>query len=371
MLALKNHYFCKKGKDYNMSKYRVGVIGCGDNTKKKDAMGYAMAWQHAIAYEKLPEQCEIVACADISEKNAKAFADRFGAKTIYSDYKEMLAKEGLDIVSICTWMRLHAEMTIAAAEAGVKAIHCEKPMATTWGDAKRMAQVCKDRGVQLTFNHQRRFGAPFVMAKEMLKAGEIGELQILQYGCGNLFDTGTHFIDMLSFFNDETPAKWVIAQIDYREPQLVFGADHEGQVWAAWEYANGVMGMAASGPGSPIIDAMDRIVGTKGVIEVGVASQGQLPLRIKRDGQTDWEVVDTKGESIHGPGFIERAIADIIDALATGRESQLCARRALIATEIIFACWESSRRRGRVDLPLDVDDNALDAMIKSGQLGKK
>jgi UDP-N-acetylglucosamine 3-dehydrogenase len=354
-----------------MSKYRVGVIGCGDNTKKKDAMGYAMAWEHGNAYEKLPEQCEIVACADISEKNAKAYADRFGAKTIYSDYKEMLAKEGLDIVSICTWMHLHAKMTIASAEAGVKAIHCEKPMATTWGDAKRMAQVCRDRGVQLTFNHQRRFGAPFVMAKEMLKAGEIGELQILQYGCGNLFDTGTHFIDMLSFFNDETPAKWVIAQIDYREPQLVFGADHEGQVWAAWEYANGVMGMAASGPGSPIIGAMDRIVGTKGVIEVGVASQRQLPLRIKRDGQTDWEVVDTKGESIHGPGFIERAIADIIDALATGRESQLCARRALIATEIIFACWESSRRRGRVDLPLDVDDNALDAMIKSGQLGKK
>ena len=80
--------------------------------------------------------------------------------------------------------------------------------------------------------------------------------------------------------------------------------------------------------------------------------------------------MDTKGESIHGPGFIDRAIADIIDALATGRESQLCARRALIATEIIFACWESSRRRGRVDLPLDVDDNALNAMIEAGQIGK-
>ncbi|MBD3183175.1 gfo/Idh/MocA family oxidoreductase [Candidatus Poribacteria bacterium] len=352
-----------------MGKYRVGVIGCGDNTKKKGPMGYAMAWAHAEAYEKLSEQCEIVACADIVEKNARAFADRFGVKNIYSDYKKMLAEENLDIVSICVWMALHAQMTIDAAEAGVKAIHCEKPMATTWGDAKRMAQVCNELGVQLTFNHQRRFGAPFVIAKEMLKAGEIGEAQILQYGCGNLFDTGTHFIDMLSFFNDETPAKWVIAQIDYRKPNLVFGADHEGQVWAAWEYENGVMGMAASGPGSPIIGAMDRIVGTKGVIEVGVSSMNKLPLRIKRDGQTEWEVIDTKGESIHGPGFIDRAVADIVDALTTGRESQLCARRALIATEIIFACWESSRRRGRVDLPLDVDGNALDEMIKAGQIG--
>jgi predicted dehydrogenase len=358
------------GKEQRMDKYRVGIIGCGDNTKKKGPMGYAMAWQHGAAYEKLADKCEIVSCADISEKNAKAFAERFGVKSIYSDYKEMLAEEGLDIVSICTWMRLHAEMTIAAAESGVKAIHCEKPMATTWGDAKHMAQVCQDRGVQLTFNHQRRFGAPFVMGKKMLKAGEIGELRILQYGCGNLYDTGTHFIDMLSFFNDETPVKWVIAQIDYKEPNLVFGADHEGQVWASWEYANGVMGMAASGPSAPIIGAMNRIVGTAGVIEIGVASQNQLPLRIKRDGQTDWEIVDTKGESIHGPGFIDRAIADIVDALASERESQLSARRALIATEIIFACWESSRRRGRVDLPLDVDDNALEAMIKAGQIGK-
>jgi len=353
-----------------MSKYKVGIIGCGDNTKQKGPLGYAMAWSHGDAYEKLSERCEIVACADIVEKNAKAFAEHFGVKTIYSDYKEMLANEGLDIVSICTWMHLHAEMAIAAAEAGVKAIHCEKPMATTWGDAKRMTQVCEELGVQLTFNHQRRFGAPFVIAKEMLKAGEVGEAKILQFGGGNLYDTGTHFIDMLSFFNDETPAKWVIAQIDYRSPNLVFGAEHEGQAWALWEYANGVMGMAASGPGSPIIGAINRIVGTAGVIEVGVQSQNNLPLRIKRSGQTEWEAVDTRGESIHGPGFIARAIADIIDALATGRESQLCARRALIATEIIFACWESSRRRGRVDLPLDVDDNALESMIQAGQIGK-
>ena len=130
------------------------------------------------------------------------------------------------------------------------------------------------------------------------------------------------------------------------------------------------MGMAASGPGSPIIGAINRIVGTAGVIEVGVQSQNHLPLRIKRSGQTEWEAVDTRGESIHGSGFIARAIADIIDALATGRESQLCARRALIATEIIFACWESSRRRGRVDLPLDIDDNALESMIQAGQIGK-
>ena len=56
------------------------------------------------------------------------------------DYHEMLARENLDIVSICTWPHLHAPMVIAAAEAGVRAIHCEKPMAPTWGEARRMVR---------------------------------------------------------------------------------------------------------------------------------------------------------------------------------------------------------------------------------------
>jgi predicted dehydrogenase len=82
----------------------------------------------------------------------------------------------------------------------------------------------------------------------------------------------------------------------------------------------------------------------------------------------DWEVVDTGGETLHGPGFYERAIAEVIDALRSGRESDLSARRALNATEIIFAIYESSRRRGRVDLPLTIADNPLAAMVDAGQL---
>ena len=182
-----------------MSKLRVGVIGCGDHDKDRGPDGFAMAWCHGEGYEKLTDQVEIVACADIVDKNARAFADRFGATDVYEDYNTMLSDADLDMVSVCTWMHLHAEMVISAAEADLKAIHCEKPMAATWGDAKRMAAVCEEYGVQLTFNHQRRFGAPVVIAKQLLEKGEIGELQMLQYSGGNMYDTGTHFIDMLSF----------------------------------------------------------------------------------------------------------------------------------------------------------------------------
>ncbi|MBN1400933.1 MAG: Gfo/Idh/MocA family oxidoreductase, partial [Anaerolineae bacterium] len=158
--------------------YRVGIIGCGRPRSEPGATGYGMSHAHALGYEASPD-AEIVALADIVLPNARAFQTEHGGERLYTDYHEMLAQERLDIVSIATWPHLHAEMVIACAEAGIKAIHCEKPMAPTYGEARRMVAVCVERGVQLTFNHQRRFGPPFRRAKELLQSGAIGQLQRL------------------------------------------------------------------------------------------------------------------------------------------------------------------------------------------------
>jgi predicted dehydrogenase len=326
-----------------------------------------MAWQHANAYQTL-EDCEMVACADIVEDNARAFAQAYAIPAVYTDYKQMLAGEGLDVVSICTWMHLHEPMTLDAITAGVKAIHCEKPMADTWGGAKRMAAAAKAAGVQLTFNHQRRYGEPFTLAKQLLDEGAIGGLARQECGAGNLYDTGTHFIDMFSFFQGEVPAKWVICQVDYRRESLVFGSHNENQQVLVTEYDNGVFGLVMTGApgGANPVGCVNKLVGSDGVIEVGV--QDGPPVRYRRAGDTEWTVPDTGGASIHGPGFIERGIADVVACLVEGRKCQLAAENALIATEIIFGGYESSRRRARVDFPLDIEDNPLAAMVESGQL---
>src|SRR5690606_25579625 len=106
-----------------MATYRIGFIGTGKKPVKAGPQGYGMAHQHAAAYKAL-DACEIVACADISEENAKAFQELFGVERTYTDYREMLEKESLDIVSVCTWPVLHEPMVVAASESGVKAIHC-------------------------------------------------------------------------------------------------------------------------------------------------------------------------------------------------------------------------------------------------------
>jgi predicted dehydrogenase len=354
-----------------MAAFRVGFIGTGRNPDKPGRTGYAMAYQHGAGYELLPEACQMVACADIVQENADAFAERFGVPKTYLDYPTMLAEEDLDIVSICVWPHLHAQMVIDCAEAGVRAVHCEKPMALLWADCKEMTRVCAETGTKLTFNHQRRFGAPFRQAKALLDEGAVGDLVKIESGMGNLYDYGSHNFDMCGYFNNQVPCQWAIAQIDYSSSRQIFGAHNENAALALWQYENGVYGYQATGLGDDsrrnILGAYNRLIGTEGIIEIDPEGDDAM-LRHRRHDEAEWHSVDCGGEHCHGPGYNERAVADVVRSLAGGRTSELCAENALQATEIIFACWESSRRRGLVRLPLDIEDNPLESMVADGDL---
>ncbi|MBX3015255.1 MAG: Gfo/Idh/MocA family oxidoreductase [Caldilineaceae bacterium] len=348
-----------------MAPYKVGFIGCGRPWKSEGATGFGMSHAHAIGYKTSPD-CVITALADISEENAKAFQEAHGGERIYTDYHEMLAKEELDIVSISTWPHLHAQMVVDAAEAGVKAIHCEKPMATTYGDCKRMVAVAEKNGVQLTFNHQRRFGQPYRRARQLLREGTIGDLVRVEGTCPNLYDWGTHWFDMMFFYLEETPVAWVIGQIDTRNHSTAFGVQLEGQGLSQFKFQNNVFGLLMTGVSGPGLT--NRLIGTHGTIELG-ASQEE-PLRIWGKGHSDWQVIDV-GEGLHGKGqgdLVALGVHDLVAALKNGWEPELAAQRALRATELIFATYESSRRRARVDLPLDIDDSPLHALVDAGEL---
>lgn len=340
-----------------MSELRVGIIGCGRPWKTAGATGFGMSHWHARGYEAAPD-CRIIALADLSEVNARAFQEEHGGDTIYSDYRAMLANERLDIVSICTWPQLHAEMVIAAAEAGVRAIHCEKPMAPTMGEARRMVEVCEARGAQLTFNHQRRFAAPFRRARELVRAGAIGQLQRMEMRCIDLFDWGTHWFDMCHFYNDETPAEWVLGQIDLRSERVVFGIPLEGQGLSHIKFANGVHALLITGPDHGW-ESQNRLIGTDGIIEVAVQDGPLLRLWNRESG--GWQPVELP-EPKSDLAVVPDGVLDLVAALREGREPELAGRRALRATELSFATYESSRRRGRVDLPLTIDDSPLAAL---------
>ncbi len=344
-----------------MAQLRVGMIGCGRPWKSDGATGFGMANYHARGYALSPDT-QLVALADLSLANAQAFQAAHGGERIYQNYREMLERERLDIVSVCTWPHLHAEMVIAAAEAGVQAIHCEKPMAPTYGEARRMVEVCRARSAQLTFNHQRRFGAQFRAARELLRSGAIGELRHLEMTCPNMFDWGTHWFDMQFFYNDEIPADWVLGQVEPYGGPTVFGVRLERQGISHVGFRNGVEGLMLTRSDGAFA-ATNRLIGSDGTIEISLG--GGAALRAWSKGQSAWQAVDVdlgSGSDLHEP--IEQGVLDLIDALKSGREPELSGERALRATELIFATYESSRRRGRVDLPLEIEDSPLLAMLE-------
>lgn len=343
-----------------MTTYRVGIIGCGKPWRSEGATGFGMSHAHAEGY-KASADCKIVALADLVLENAQAFQERHGGNQLYTSYHEMLAQEKLDIVSISTWPHLHAPMVLDCANAGVKAIHCEKPMAPTFGAARRMVETCEQQGVQLTFNHQRRFGLPFRKTKELLKAGAIGTLEKIEATCDNMIDWGTHWYDMLNFFNDETPVEWLIGQIEGRGSKPVFGMKVEGQGISWFQYANGVQGMLRTGHGTGG-KAFIRLTGSEGLLEVGGWPTSVRLLNGQSNGWTNVDHGETQGDL----EWVSRGVLDLVAALKSGREPELSARRAYRATELIFATYEASRRRGRVDLPLTIDDSPFHSMVEAG-----
>jgi UDP-N-acetylglucosamine 3-dehydrogenase len=347
-------------------RYRVAVIGCGKPWKAEGSTGFGMSHAHVHGYLETGV-CDLVAVADIVCENAQAFSDQYGGSAkVHTDYQQMLEDEKPDIVSIATWPHLHAPMVLDCLSADVRAVHCEKPMAPTWGEAKGMHRAAEQKGIQLTFNHQRRFLEPFRLARQLLRDGVVGELRRIEGACDNMMDWGTHWLDMFFFYNGENEAAWVLGQIDAREEKRVFGLPHENQAICEFKFKNGVRGVLFTGYDSNI-GCENRLIGEDGVIEL----HNQQPhVRVRGKGDADWRTYET-AEGLHGNVAIDRAIADLVGCLATGEEPELSSRKAVRSTEVIFATYESSRRRARVDLPLDTDDSAFLTLLHAGELGWK
>jgi predicted dehydrogenase len=327
-------------------KTQIGIIGCG-------RPGKGQARGHVRGY--LEAGCDVVALCDIVEESADSLRDEFGLTArIYTDSAVMVAQERLDCISVCLWPHLHAPVTIAAAQSGnVRAIHCEKPIAPTWSEAEKMVEVCAARGVQLTFNHQRRFNAPFQTAKEMLESGEIGELQSMEAYCFDLFDWGTHWFDMMFYFNNETPIEWVFGQVDISTPYVIFGLPLERFGTSHFAFQNGVRGTLVAGRGDEIWNGLRvRLNGSKGSLEVGEAKHSdkhQLRIMNATDG---WQPIPLQASESGDDAYL-KVMPEILASLQNGEKSLLDARNALAATELVFATYESARRRERITLPLE------------------
>lgn len=339
----------------------VAVIGTGpDPDETREEKGYSMGYRHATAYDAV-EGCTLVGCSDIVGAYAEDFAANFDIPVAnsFEDHKAMLETVDPELVSICTPPKTHLSLVTDCAEHdSVRAIHCEKPMAPTWAECTRMAEVCEAQGVQLTFNFQNR-GRPAVETiRELLDDGEIGDLQRIEVVRADLMQTGIHNVDLANYFAGEADVEWVMGQADVRAEDVWYTdmyVESQGVGW--WAYESGVHGLAFSGDGAnDLSNAHLRLRGSDGEIELAFWSED--PVRVRSDDEAGWRSCPI------GEGSGQRAtLADVVEALREERTPMVNAERALRATELVFAVWESAKRRGRVELPLENDGNALDDVV--------
>ncbi len=330
-----------------MAHYRVGVIGCGRISRF-----------HVHGYQAV-HQVSVVAGAEPEPSIRAGFGEEFGLSALYADYHEMLAKEQLDIVSICTWPPLHAEMAIAAAEAGVKAIISEKPMAVNLRQADAMLAACERSGTVLLANHQRRFHPCYRTARDLVAQGEIGELVRVHGICmGDLLTDGTHNIDLLRFYAGDSPIKWVFAQVDLSEVKYRYGHLVEKGSLVNFEFASGVRGLMELGSAAPPDYQKAYLYGTRGRIEVG--GDRNLQLTVIRSGQAAPEII---APAIENPFQLE--VEALLQTIEQGTEHPLSGQQARTNLEVLMAAFESARWHTIIPLPLTLTEHPLEAMSAS------
>lgn len=186
-----------------MDKVRIGIVG------SKFAADF-----HADSYRRCPG-AEIAAVAAID--NLEEYARKWNVPKTYEDYKEMIAKEEIDVVDVCVPNFLHHDVAVAAAAAG-KHVITEKPLATTVKDAREVVEACKKNKVILCYAEDWVFAPALVRAEEIIREGGMGKVfwikakechngshskfaQLKQYcGGGSLMHLGIHSIGWLRAF---------------------------------------------------------------------------------------------------------------------------------------------------------------------------
>ncbi|MEE3258357.1 MAG: Gfo/Idh/MocA family oxidoreductase [Candidatus Latescibacterota bacterium] len=333
-----------------MAEYKAGIIGLGFIGAADQVSGDALGQEvedldgtHLVALDHHP-QVEVVAGSSRDEGRRERFAARTGAKT-YADWRELLAQEQLDIVSVATYTPVHEEITVACAAAGVQAIYCEKPVAPKVPDGERMLVACAEAGALLVFNHQRRFTASHRHLRDHIKAGGLGELTSVnaQWGNGRLGTVGTHVFDALYMLTG-LKVEAVSATLDLVGKPDCRGSDFaEPGGWGTMRLEGGVM---------VTVDAADysrtpwdiRINGSEGRALIG---SGDIEVEYW-DGRTEqWT-----NEGQEGSGM-EVAVREIVAWLDEGTPFEYAPEEAVHVLEAIVAFHASHAKNSAwVALPL-------------------
>ena len=347
---------------------KIGIIGCGGIATQK----------HMPALSKL-KNVELVAFCDIIEERAQKACKNFGTAEakVYTDYKELLKDETIEVIHVCTPNRSHSFISIDAMEAG-KHVMCEKPMAKTSEEALAMVEAAKRTGKKLTIGYQNRYREDSMYLKRACEDDAFGEVYYAkahalrrravptwgvflneeEQGGGPLIDIGTHALDL---------TLWMMNNY---EPELVVGSvfkklgnqTETANAWGDWDPAEYTVEDSAFGfikmkNGATIVLESSWALNTLDVGEAQTSLCGTKAGADMKDGlringvKYNKQYIEKPGLGAGGVDFYDgKALEpqDVeakmwIDAILNDTDVLVKPEEALVVTQILEAIYESAK----------------------------
>jgi predicted dehydrogenase len=352
-----------------MKKLKFAIIGCG-----------RISYKHVEALAKNSDEAELVATCDVTLEKAEAKRDEYIEKTganpelvhAYTDYKEMLEKEDIDVVTIATESGYHAEIAIDSMNKGASAL-VEKPMAMSIDDANEMIKVAKDNKVKLGVCHQNRFNKPIQKLREAVEENKFGRLlngtarvlwnrnmgyydQAPWRGTwaldgGTLMNQCIHNIDLLQWMMGGEIER-VYAECD------TYLRDIEAEDFGAIiiRFKNGAIGIVE---GSACVYPKNleetlSIFGQNGAVSIGGLAVNELETwRFEGDAEEEIKAsVNVKIDNVYGEGHTP-LFKDVIDSINEDRDPLISGEEGKKAMSIILAAYKSRKTGMPVQFPFD------------------
>lgn len=353
--------------------YRVAVIG--RTGKGNYGHGLDTVW-------KAFDNVEIVAVADEDEKGRTAAAERLKAKNVYADYRQMLAKEKPQLVSVADrFLDQHRDMVVACAEAGAS-MFLEKPFCRTLAEADEMVAACERHHVKVALAHQTRYSPRVARLKELIAAGTLGDVLELRGrgkednrgGGQDLMVLGTHIMDLMRFLAGDP--QWCFARVtqdgkpvvktDVREGGEGMGPIAGDHISAQYGFPKGAVGFfgthkAKAGAGTRF---GLQLYGTKGVVTLTTGSLPGVyfcedPSWTPGKSQAAWQEISSDGlgkpEPLKDGGLGQGnvwIVKDLLEAVEKDRQPLGSMYDGRAALEMILAVYEAHRVNAPVELPL-------------------
>lgn len=364
--------------------YRVGLIGCGrvGALLEEDPLRAKPA-SHMGGIRKAAAFVNAVSICDINGERLNHCAETWKVNGAYTDYGDLLRLEQPDIVIIATWTHTHAEIALAAVKAGVRGIVLEKPATPDLSSAAEVVTACRDAGVMLVINHERRWDPLYLFARRCVDENRFGPLRAIYAnvlsasapkgdwrdvlktaGGGPLLHDGSHLADMIRFLAGDITS--VSGFVSREDPNC----GTETSAAALLKTIGGIPVFLETGGNRDYFNFELDLHFEQGRLKIGngVREYFQSAPSTRYSGFRDlvkqeFPVLPRESDPFSG------ALLEIVNALETGATPKSSGDDGYKAMEIVFAVYESAFLGGApVTLPLTPGEHPLEKMFRAGIL---